>query len=145
MKSTKFLLFCIAMPILFQMCVKPKTCHKYLTFTNKSDSTVMVAQVLGSGDGIHYFLSGYPLYPDSSSSELMLYKGCLEDLFANGNLDEMIHSSRRIFYFYQGNPKFIETTDIDSIGILYNVVKTFDLQKADVDSLVKTNFTVYYP
>ena len=143
MKRNIFLLF--ALPILFQMCVKPRTCHKYLTFTNKSDTTINVARVLGSGDGIHYFLSGCPLYPDSSISELMLYKGCLEDLLANGNLDDETTLYSRIFYFYQGNPKFIETTDIDSIGILYNVVKTFDLQKADVDSLISTDFTIYYP
>ena len=143
MKRNIFLL--LALPILFQMCVKPEMCHKGLSFTNKSDTTINVARVLGSGDGIHYFLSGCPISPDTSVFILMLKRNCLEDLLANDNLDDETTLYSRIFYFYHGNPKFIETTDIDSIGILYNVVKTFDLQNADVDSLVKTNFTVYYP
>ena len=43
----------------------------------------------------------------------------------------------------EGYPS-IETTR-DSLYVVYDILKTIDLQELGVDSLLKTDYTVYYP
>ena len=42
------------------------------------------------------------------------------------------------------NYNWVGTTH-DSLEILYNVLKTIDLVELGLDSLAKTDYTVYYP
>ncbi len=138
---------CMALPLLLLplcagLCGKdPAACHKILTVVNQSDSTISF-RTLSSypKEGKRYVSLGgcfyqYPvdLQPNDTLVFENLSRYCIEE--------ELFRYS--LYVVPKATPDILTT--MDSLEMVYDILKIIDLAEMGVDSLRKTNFTVYYP
>ena len=142
-KNSLIRLIPLALPLLFLlfsagMCKKPGTCHQTITMVNHSDSVVSIA-ILGHYNG-KVSLGRIESVAQHDTVEIpMLLRWCLEE--------SLVSSEPATNYTLWVLPEtfpLVETT-FDSLEFSYDILKTIDLMQIGVDSLLKTDFTVYYP
>lgn len=135
--SFTFLLFIL--PLSVGLCSKkPETCHQSIRVVNNSEKTIYI------GSPIYYLNSNGtvevgvfdccdPISPQDVAIIQVIIRRCLEE-----------YSTPMSFYVLSESSSNIYTTQ-DSLYFVYNILKTIDLQALGVDSLVKTDYTVFYP
>ena len=140
--------FSIAFPLLFLLLSaglcskKPNTCHKSIKVVNESEDTIFFGMpghfphIIGTEYLMDIGLFDWcePIPPKDTVAVQVFFGDCLED-YGDCPMD---------FYLLSTPPSGIITTS-DSLYIVYNILKKIDLQELGVDSLVKTDYTVYYP
>ena len=145
-KNSLIRLIPLALPLLFllfsaEMCKKPDTCHRTLTMVNHSDSVVSFRTLCRFYHdqqeyvdlGLCFFYKPDNVFPLESIAYSDLSRYCLEETYKS-----------YVIYVVPGFTPNIITTP-DSLEIKYNILKKIDLEEIGVDSLLKTDFTVYYP
>ena len=144
---------CMALPLLLlPLCAglcskKHATCHHELTFVNNSDTAISLRSML---------------YYDKEGQRLVTLD---ENIIANTeefpiNIEpndtlvikhpryycfEEILGEYEIYVVTKATPNVTTCTTIDSLEYYWDILKIIDLAEMGVDSLKKTNFTVYYP
>ncbi|KWW25294.1 MAG: hypothetical protein Q4F82_04605 [bacterium] len=131
----------IVLPLCAGLCKKnPDTCHQSIKVVNNSDRTVSIrrpALFLRPGADEEVWLpeqNAFTVTPKDTAMIQLIMHDCLE---------EYSHTSFPLYVLPDSFPCI--TTTWDSLYIAYDILKTIDLQDLGVDSLVKTDFTVYYP
>ena len=127
------------LPLSIGLCSKrPESCHQSIRVVNNSDMTIYI------GDPIYYLNSNGaveigifdccdPISPKDVAVIQVIGRRCLEE-----------YNTPMSFYVLPESSPNIYTAQ-DSLYIVYDILKTIDLQELGVDSLVKTDYTVYYP
>lgn len=139
--------FSIAFPLLFLLLSaglcskKPNTCHKSIKVVNESENTIYLGclgyfpNIIGTEhlEDIGLFDCYEPIPSQDTVIVQVISRHCLED-----------YDAPMSFYVLPTPPSGIITTS-DSLYIVYDILKIIDLQELGIDSLVKTDYTVYYP
>lgn len=124
--------------LLMVSCIKPKTCHQAVKVVNNSENTISVRNLsMSQHDGVEYvwlFDKGQSVSPQETATIQVIIRRCLEE-YRNVPME--------YYVLPEGYPS-IKTTR-DSLYIVYDILKTIDLDELGVDSLLKTDYTVYYP
>ena len=135
---------CMALPLLLLplcagLCSKdPAACHKILTVVNQSDSTISIARLGHYNNQVS--LGCIEKVSSNDTVEIrMSVRSCLEELLS-GNEPA---TNFTVYALPQSTPNILTT--MDSLEMVYDILKIIDLAEMGVDSLKKTNFTVYYP
>lgn len=87
-------------------------------------------------NGVEYvwlFDDGQSVSPQDTATIQVIIRHCLEE-----------YDTPMAYYVLPEGYPSIETTR-DSLYVVYDILKTIDLQELGVDSLLKTDYTVYYP
>ena len=87
-------------------------------------------------DGVEYvwlFDKGQSVSPQETATIQVIIRRCLEE-----------YRNTPMYYILPEGYPSIKTTR-DSLFIVYDILKTIDLDELGVDSLVRTDYTVYYP
>ncbi len=115
---------------------KPEICHHYVYFVNNSDSTVSVSLFSGM---VGYDVVFLPKIADAKPHDTI-------EIENSGRycLEEVLQYEAYTFFVLPEGYTFVETT-LDSLEIAYNILKKINLNELGPDSLLKTNYTVYYP
>ena len=136
------IVICIAFVILSLCSSKCNRdpCHENITVVNNSDSIVSICD-LGLDTYHNYWLGKITEVKPKESAEIpMTIRWCLEDLLLTSD-----PATNYTLYVLPADYTFVETTTYDSLYIVYDVLKTIDLMELGPDSLLRTNYTVYYP
>ena len=133
-----FAISLLLLPLFVGSCIKTGTCHQAIKVVNNSENTISVRNLsMSQHNGVEYvwlFDEGQSVSPQETASIQVIIRSCLETYY----------NSPMVYYVLPDDFPSIKTTR-DSLYIVYNVLKTIDLQELGVDSLVKTDYTVYYP
>ncbi|MBQ6306338.1 MAG: hypothetical protein IJK78_07220, partial [Bacteroidales bacterium] len=123
--------------LLMVSCIKPKTCHQAVKVVNNSENTISVRNLsMSQHDGVEYvwlFDKGQSVSPQETATIQVIIRRCLEE-----------YRNTPMYYILPEGYPSIKTTR-DSLFIVYDILKTIDLDELGVDSLVRTDYTVYYP
>lgn len=136
--SFAFLL--LFLPLSVGFCTKrPESCHQSIRVVNNSDITIYIGETwscLNSNGTIEVgiFDCCAPISPKDAAVIQVINRRCLEEYY----------NTPMSFYVLPESSSNIYTAQ-DSLYIVYNILKTIDLQALGVDSLMKTDYTVYYP
>lgn len=126
------------LPLFMGSCIKTGTCHQAIKVVNNSENTISVRNLsMYQHDGVEYvwlFDKGQSVSPQETATIQVIIRRCLEE-YRNVPME---------YYVLPDSFPCIETTR-DSLYIVYDILKTIDLDELGVDSLVKTDYTVYYP
>ena len=118
-------------------CIKTKTCHQAVKVVNNSENTISVRNLsMSQHDGVEYvwlFDKGQSVSPQETATIQVIIRRCLEE-----------YRNTPMYYILPEGYPSIKTTR-DSLYIVYDILKTIDLDELGVDSLVRTDYTVYYP
>ncbi len=136
------IVICIAFVILSLCSSKCNRdpCHKNITVANNSDSIVSICY-LARDTYYNYWLSKKTEVNPKDCTEISkTIRWCLEDLLVSSE-----PATNYTLYILPADYTFIKTTTYDSLFIVYDVLKTIDLMELGPDSLLRTNYTVYYP
>ena len=119
---------------------RPEICHQNVKFVNNSDSIVSIchfgwfsAEELALGKIAE-------ANPQDTVEILMSYRWCLEEQL----LSSIQPSTNYTLCVLPETYTYVHTT-MDSLEISYNILKTINLMEMGPDSLLKTDYTVYYP
>ena len=120
-------------------CNKIQTCHQAIKVVNNSERAISVRNLsIYRTNGVEYVWlngqGGSSIAPQDTATIQVIIRSCLETYY----------NSPMVYYVLPDNFPCIETTR-DSLYIVYDVLKTIDLQELGIDSLLKTDYTVYYP
>ena len=132
-----FLLFIL--PFFLVFCSIKSTCHQSIKVINNSQSKVYIGRPAfhQQADGVEYVwltdCCETPVLPNDTAIIQIIDRHCLED-----------YNSPMHFYILQDSIPFIQTT-WDSLYIVYDILKTIDFQELGMDSLIQTDYTVFYP
>ena len=134
-----FVLSLFLLPIFAASCGKIGTCHQAIKVVNNSERAISVRDLsISLKNGIEHVwlngLGGASIAPQDTATIQVIIRHCLEEYL----------NVPMVYYVLPDNFPCIKTTR-DSLYIVYDVLKTIDLQELGVDSLVKTDYTVYYP
>ncbi len=144
---------CMALPLLLlPLCAglcskKHATCHHELTFVNNSDTAISLRSML---------------YYDKEGQRLVTLDGRIMANIEESTIDiepndilvikhpryycfEEILGEYEIYIVPKATLNETTWTTIDSLEYYWDILKIIDLAEMGVDSLRKTNFTVYYP
>ena len=137
--NLKKLCLILLLPLFMGSCIKTRTCHQAIKVVNNSENTISVRSLsIYQNNGVeHVWLNGQggsSIAPQDTATIQVIIRSCLETYY----------NSPMVFYVLPDNFPCIETTR-DSLYIVYDVLKTIDLQELGIDSLLKTDYTVYYP
>lgn len=123
--------------LLMVSCIKPKTCHQAVKVVNNSENTISVRNLsMYQHDGVEYvwlFDEGQSVSPQETATIQVIIRRCLEE-----------YRNTPMYYILPEGYPSIKTTR-DSLFIVYDILKTIDLDELGVDSLVRADYTVYYP
>jgi len=151
MKRFKHSLFLGAISLILSIamcsCHKTDTCNRIVSVVNNSDTTIRVSRIsyiFRNGQNYCY-LTGNSIEPHSSFPVSMVARECLEEILPYCDTPDGEPSSNFTFYVIPNNSVLIETASVDSIEIVYDILKKINLAEIGVDSLIKTDFTIYYP
>ena len=127
------------LPLFAGSCGKICTCHQAIKVVNNSERAISVRDLsISLKNGVeHVWLNGQggsSIAPHDTAIIQVIIRSCLETYY----------NSPMVYYVLPDDFPCIKTTR-DSLYIVYDVLKTIDLQELGVDSLVKTDYTVYYP
>lgn len=127
------------LPILSGSCKKIHSCHQAIKVVNNSERAISVRNLsIYRTNGVEYVWlngqGGSSIAPQDTATIQVIIRSCLETYY----------NSPMVYYVLPDNFPCIETTR-DSLYIVYDVLKTIDLQELGIDSLLKTDYTVYYP
>lgn len=114
---------------------KPEICHHYVYFVNNSDSTISVCKLASS--------IAYACLP--KIAEVKPHDTIEIEESKRYCLEEVLPYEREHTLFILPESYTLAHTTIDSLEIAYNILKTINLVELGPDSLLKTNYTVYYP
>ena len=118
---------------------KLETCHRVISIVNNSDSVISICR-FGWIDANHCGLGKISEIKSKDTVDIeMFHRWCLEEL-----LLENQPATNYTLCVLPENFSYIHTT-LDSLEISYNILKTIDLVELGPDSLLKTDYTVYYP
>jgi len=124
---------------------KTETCHKHISVVNNSANPITVRTL------DYYYINGKTIVSlcgcvgkepsiiapkDILTIDVSRY--CLEDEISVGNDDNYS------FFILDTSTPCLSTTK-DSLDIVYDILKKINLAEVGVDSLIKTDFTIYYP
>lgn len=133
-----FVFFLLLLPLFMGSCVRFGTCHQAIKVVNNSDSTISIRDLaMSQKNGVVYvwlYDSGRSVAPQETVTVEVIIRRCLEDY----------HNDPLLYYVLPEGYPSIKTSP-DSLYIVYDILKTIDLQELGVDSLLKTDYTVYYP
>lgn len=121
------------------MCKKPDTCHRSVTFVNNSDSVVSVCDLWYFPNNGFALNKITEVAPNNTVEVPIGTRECLEEVLLS-------YSSTTIFTYWvlPETYTYVHTSE-DSLDIVYNILKKIDLLELGSDSLLKTNYTIYYP
>lgn len=130
----------LLLPILVESCCnKPVTCHQAIKVINNSEGTVSVRtpSMYLKPNGVEYVRlddsHSYSILSRDTAVIPVIMRHCLEE-----------YDTPMLFYVLPESFPCIETT-WDSLYTVYDILKTINLQELGVDSLIKTDYTVYFP
>ena len=135
-----FVLECslLLLPLLMDSCFKTRTCHQSIKVVNNSENTISVRNLsMYQHDGVEdvwLFDKGQSVSPQETATIQVIIRHCLEE-YRNAPME--------YYVLPEGYPCIITTRD--SLNIVYDILKIIDLDELGVDSLVRTDYTVYYP
>lgn len=121
---------------------KKEPCHHTITVVNNSDSVVTICEAMHNINNNYWVLIKiHDINPNDALeySALARYQ-CYEDEILNA---PDAHWSS--VFVLSNTYEYIQTPTYDSLFIKYDVLKHIDLAELGIDSLFKTDFTVYYP
>lgn len=125
------------LPLFMGSCIKTGTCHQAIKVVNNSENTISVRNLsMSQHDGVEYvwlFDKGQSVSPQETATIQVIIRRCLEE-----------YRNTPMYYILPEGYPSIKTTR-DSLFIVYDILKTIDLDELGVDSLVRTDYTVYYP
>lgn len=133
----------LILPLSAGLCTKrPATCHQTIKVVNNSENTIFLGRpgyfpnIIGTEyvEDVGLFDCCEPIPSQDTVVVQVVNRHCLEDY----------DSCPMSFYILPTPPSGIITTS-DSLYIVYDILKTIDLQELGVDSLVKTDYTFFYP
>jgi len=144
-KHIKILAFLSVSFLAFSLCFvscsrKPETCHKTVKFVNNSDYIVSICDF--SWFGVEELALGKiaEANPQDTVEVPMSLRWCLEEEL----LSSIQPSTNYTLCVLPETYTYVHTT-MDSLEISYNILKTINLMEMGPDSLLKTDYTVYYP
>lgn len=138
-------LLILALPLLaLSLCSslcrrKPEICHYTVSFVNNSDSIVSICR-FGWFNGKVSLDKIAESKPYDTMEITMSQRWCLEEQLSSS----IQPSTNFTLCVLPETYTYVETT-MDSLEISYNILKTINLVELGQDSLLKTNYTVYYP
>lgn len=118
---------------------KPETCHKSVKIANNSDSTVSICRFGWFSAEICTLDKIAEIRPKDTAEISMELRWCLEEMLLSD-----LPSVNYTLCVLPETYSYVHTT-LDSLEIAYDVLKKIDLMELGPDSLLKTNYTVYYP
>lgn len=125
------------LPLFMGSCIKTGTCHQAVKVVNNSENTISVRNLsMSQHDGVEYvwlFDKGQSVSPQETATIQVIIRRCLEE-----------YRNTPMYYILPEGYPSIKTTR-DSLFIVYDILKTIDLDELGVDSLLKTDYTVYFP
>ena len=125
------------LPLFMGSCIKTGTCHQAIKVVNNSENTISVRNLsMSQHDGVEYvwlFDKGQSVSPQETATIQVIIRRFLEE-----------YRNTPMYYILPEGYPSIKTTR-DSLFIVYDILKTIDLDELGVDSLVRTDYTVYYP
>lgn len=137
-------ILCLALPLLLLpliaglCCKKPDTCHHKISIVNNSDSTISIARLGHYNNQVSFGCIEKVSSKDTVEIQMSV-RWCLEELLS-GN-----EPATNFTVYVLPPPTLDILTTMDSLEIVYDILKIIDLAEMGVDSLKKTSFTVYYP
>ena len=142
-KHIKILAFLSVSFLTFSLCFascsrKPETCHKTVKFVNNSDYIVSICRITGFVDEQFAIGKVKEANPKDTVEVPMSLRWCLEEQLLSSP------STNFTFCILPETYTYVHTT-MDSLEISYNILKTINLMEMGPDSLLKTDYTVYYP
>lgn len=124
---------------------KTETCHKHISVVNNSVNpiTVRTMDYYTMYDKTLVSLCGCvgkepSIIAPGDTLTIDVSRYCLEDEISVGNDDNYS------FFILDKSTPCLSTTK-DSLDIVYDILKKINLAEIGVDSLIKTDFTIYYP
>lgn len=118
---------------------KYETCHKSVKIANNSDSTVSICRFGWFSAEICTLDKIAEIRPKDTAEISMELRWCLEEMLLSD-----LPSVNYTLCVLPETYSYVHTT-LDSLEIAYDVLKKIDLMELGPDSLLKTNYTVYYP
>lgn len=129
----------IALSLCSSTCqMKPDTCHRSISIVNNSDSTISIARLGHYNNQVSFGCIEKVSSKDTVEIQMSV-RWCLEELLS-GNEPA---TNFTVYVLPPPTPDILTT--MDSLEIVYDILKIIDLAEMGVDSLKKTSFTVYYP
>ena len=132
-----FAISLLLLPLFVSSCGKIGTCHQAIKVVNNSEDTISVRDLsMSQHNGVEYvwlFDDGQSVFPQDTATIQVIIRHCLEE-----------YDTPMAYYVLPEGYPSIKTTR-DSLYVVYDILKTIDLQELGVDSLLKTDYTVYYP
>jgi hypothetical protein len=132
-----FAISLLLLPLFVSSCGKIGTCHQAIKVVNNSEDTISVRDLsMSQHNGVEYvwlFDDGQSVSPQDTATIQVIIRHCLEE-----------YDTPMAYYVLPEGYPSIKTTR-DSLYVVYDILKTIDLQELGVDSLLKTDYTVYYP
>ena len=132
-----FAISLLLLPLFVSSCGKIGTCHQAIKVVNNSEDTISVRDLsMSQHNGVEYvwlFDDGQSVSPQDTATIQVIIRYCLEE-----------YDTPMAYYVLPEGYPSIKTTR-DSLYVVYDILKTIDLQELGVDSLLKTDYTVYYP
>lgn len=139
--KNSIIVICVSLLLLTLCSTKCRRgpCHHSIKIVNNSETTISIRRLTSHDgpNGMEYWLyekSGSSISPYNMAEVDVEKRYCMED-----------YTCHFVYYVLPDSFPCITTT-LDSLYIVYDILKTFDINgDISLDSLEKTDYTVYYP